>query len=228
MSFPYCKVEFNQPSCWLYSVPNLLVFQQLVTLYLGKIVVRVVSEIECWNAQECARKQRLATGSHRWLATVSCQKMHTCLACQKLKRHASWSTIGQNRTTGRSIISRLDLATQSSREAKLRANPVLEKLTLHIPFSPQYKYPLYPQKNESFQREFWERNPSVIQDWFIHNLHIRDSSNSLTLFLSIVKPLKGLFTKAFSHHIHYCERAIWCSGKQLGRNQSTLIDAMVK
>ena len=40
-----CKVEFNQPSCWLYSVPNLLVFQQLVTLYLGGIVVRVVSEI---------------------------------------------------------------------------------------------------------------------------------------------------------------------------------------
>ena len=39
-----CKVEFNQ-SCWLYSVPNLLVFQQLVTLYLGGIVVRVVSEI---------------------------------------------------------------------------------------------------------------------------------------------------------------------------------------
>ena len=23
---PFCKVEFNQPSCWLYSVPNLLVF----------------------------------------------------------------------------------------------------------------------------------------------------------------------------------------------------------
>ena len=21
-----CKVEFNQPSCWIYSVPNLLVF----------------------------------------------------------------------------------------------------------------------------------------------------------------------------------------------------------
>ena len=40
-----CKVEFNQPFCWLYSVPNLLVFQQLVTLYLGGILVRVVSEI---------------------------------------------------------------------------------------------------------------------------------------------------------------------------------------
>ena len=40
-----CKVEFNQPSCWLYSVPNFLVFQQLVTLYLGGILVKVVSEI---------------------------------------------------------------------------------------------------------------------------------------------------------------------------------------
>ena len=38
-----CKVEFNQQSCWFYSVPNLLVFQQLVILYLGEILVRVVS-----------------------------------------------------------------------------------------------------------------------------------------------------------------------------------------
>ena len=42
-----CKVEFIQPSCWLYSVPNLLVFQHLVILYLGGIVVRVMSEIKC-------------------------------------------------------------------------------------------------------------------------------------------------------------------------------------
>ena len=41
-----CKVEFIQPSNWLYSVPNLLVIQHVVTLYLGGIVVRVVSEIE--------------------------------------------------------------------------------------------------------------------------------------------------------------------------------------
>ena len=39
------KVEFYQLSCWLYSVPNLLVFQYSVTLYLGGILVRVVSEI---------------------------------------------------------------------------------------------------------------------------------------------------------------------------------------
>ena len=42
-----CKVEFIQPSNWLYSMPNLLVIQHLVTLYLGGFDVRVVSEIDC-------------------------------------------------------------------------------------------------------------------------------------------------------------------------------------
>ena len=41
-----CKVKFNQSSYWLYSMPNLLVIQHLVTLYLGGFDVRVVSEIE--------------------------------------------------------------------------------------------------------------------------------------------------------------------------------------
>ena len=40
----YCKVEFNQPFCWLYSVPNLLVIQHLETLYLGENHVRVACE----------------------------------------------------------------------------------------------------------------------------------------------------------------------------------------
>ena len=42
----HCKVEFFQSSNWLYSVPNLLIIQHLVTLYLGGFDVRVVSEIE--------------------------------------------------------------------------------------------------------------------------------------------------------------------------------------
>ena len=38
----YCKVEFNQPFCWLYSVPDLLIIQYLETLYLGGNHVRVL------------------------------------------------------------------------------------------------------------------------------------------------------------------------------------------
>jgi len=86
VSVTLCKVEFNQTSYWLYYVPNLHVFQQLVTLYLGRILVRVVSEIAWRNAQECARKNRdsrLDLAGDSWLqATRSC----TCA-----KHAKSWS-----------------------------------------------------------------------------------------------------------------------------------------
>ena len=63
-------------------------------------------------------KQRLATGSR------GCKLPEAAHVpgMPEVERHASWSTTGQNRTIGRSVISRLDLATQSSREAKPRAN----------------------------------------------------------------------------------------------------------
>ena len=77
---------------------------------------------------------RLDLASGSWLA--SRQKLHTCQAYQKLKRYASWSTIGQKVQIGHSITLRLELAAQSSREAKLPASSVLKNLTLHLPFSP--------------------------------------------------------------------------------------------
>ena len=77
----YCKVEFNQPSYWLYSVSNLFVFQHLVTLYLGGFVVRVVSEIECWmlkSVQEnrdlrlqAARCSTRAKHARRWTVMLA-------------------------------------------------------------------------------------------------------------------------------------------------------------
>ena len=69
-----CKIEFNQPSNWLYSVPNLLVFQHLVTLYLGGFVIRVVSEIECTllkSVQE-NRDSRLDLAGDSWLEAARC------------------------------------------------------------------------------------------------------------------------------------------------------------
>ena len=48
-----CKVEFNQPSSWLYSVPNFLVFYQLETLYLCGNHVRVMCVRECEELLKC-------------------------------------------------------------------------------------------------------------------------------------------------------------------------------
>ena len=74
-----CKVEFNQPSCWLYSVPNLLVFQQLVTLYLGGNHVRVV----CESVKKCSSLCKVA-GTCDWTSQLaSHQKLHTCQACEE-------------------------------------------------------------------------------------------------------------------------------------------------
>ena len=56
----------------------------------------------------------------------------------ELKSHASYCTTGQKSQVGQAISSRLELATQPSREVKLPDHPVWEKLTFHIPFSPYY------------------------------------------------------------------------------------------
>ena len=109
------------------------------------------------NAQECARKQSLATGSRGWLAASSCQKQHTCQACQKLKSHVSWSTTGQNRTTGRSVIVRLDLATQSSREP-----PLFWKTWLFTFHSHPSINTLFTHKRKRAFRENFERETLVL------------------------------------------------------------------
>ena len=131
--FDFCKVEFNKPFCWFYSVPNLLVFQHLVTLYLGGFVVRVVSEIECWllkSVQE-NRDSRLDLAGDSRLQAARCST--------RAKHARSWTVmlagalqdkIGQlTIRLSRDWISRLDLATQSSHEVKPRASPVLKNLT---------------------------------------------------------------------------------------------------
>ena len=155
-----CKVEFYQPSCWLYSVPNLLVFQHLVTLYLGGILVRVVSEIVWRNAQEYARK----TGTRNWILGVTCsyKPPEAAHVLGMPKVEASRQLEHYRTKKDNWLFSYLAAGTRDS--VKPWANPILKSLTLNIPFSPQYKYPFYPWKKLSFQREFWERNPKEKQD----------------------------------------------------------------
>ena len=124
----FCNVEFYQPSCWLYSVPNFLVFQQLVTLYLGGILVKVVSEIVCKKN----RDSRLdLMGDLRLQAARSWTRA----------RHArSWSVM----STGVLQDKIGQLAVQlprgwNSRLSQAASQPCFE-------FSPQYKHPFYPER----------------------------------------------------------------------------------
>ena len=106
----------------------------------------------CNEARTCGWISRLACGLQ---AVRRCTRVKHA---EKLNRHASCSTARQKVQSGHSVGSWLGLMIQSSYEAKSPVHSVMEKLTLRIPFSLQYKYPLYPWNIESFQREFWERN----------------------------------------------------------------------
>ena len=137
---------------------------------------------------------------------------------EKQNRHASYSITRQKVQFGRSVTSRLEFAAQSSRETKPPANSVLEKLTLHISNTYKYKYPLYPQTVESFQREYWERNPREKQDWLIPNLHIETLQIPLPSPFPLLHPWEVHYQNLFSPYSHLWEGHL-VLGKQLGRDQ---------
>ena len=125
-------------------------------------------------------KQGLATGSRGWLTAASRQKLHTCQACQKLKRHASWSTTGQNRTIGRSVTSRLELATQSSRELALFWKTWLFTFHSHPNIYTLFTHERKGASRENFERETLEKNKIDSSPIFIKRLF--KFLNSLPLY----------------------------------------------
>ena len=78
-------------------------------------------------------------------------KVGTCAEhAGELKSHASCCTTGQKSLAGQAVSSRLELATQPSREVKSPDHPIWEKLTFHIPSHPTIYIPLYRRYSESF------------------------------------------------------------------------------
>ena len=119
-----CKVEFNQSSCWLYSVPNLLVFQQLETLYLGGNHIRVVCMRECKELLKCVQRSRDLRLDFAGDSQLQAAKLkHTCQACQKLKHRANCSLQDKSsrltRPFARGLNSRLNPVARSSRQNTL-------------------------------------------------------------------------------------------------------------
>ena len=104
----------------------------------------------CESVKKCSRLCSEA-GTHGWILRVACglQAARRCRRvehAEKLNCYASCSTTRQKIQTGHLVSSRLGLATQWSCEAKSPVHSIMEKLTLRIPFSLQYKYPLIPTK----------------------------------------------------------------------------------
>ena len=143
---------------------------------------------------------------------------HTCQACQKLKRHASCSLQDKSSRLARpfahSLNSQLNPITRSSRQNTLFGKIWRFTFFLTLLYIYTYTHDLKRASRESFERETVEK---------IRLTHLQSLPKRLFKFLYSLplhcQTLERLITKTFFHHIHFCERAVWCFGKQLGRNQ---------
>ena len=113
-----------------------------------------------------------------------------------------------------SLNSRLSLVTRSSRQTTLFGKNWLFTFLSH----PTIYKPLYPRNVESFQRDFWERNPREKQDWFIHNLHIETLQILLLSFSPLLYPWEAHYQNFFSPYSYLWEDHL-VFGKQLRRDQ---------
>ena len=100
----------------------------------------------------CAKKQGLAAGFRGWLAAASRQIEAHVPSMPEAEALRQLFTTGQKFQAGHAVCSRLELATQPSREVKLPEHPVWQNMTFHIPSHPTI-YSLIP----TIQRELLER-----------------------------------------------------------------------
>ena len=140
---------------------------------------------------------------------ASRQSWHTCEACRGAEESCQ---LLHYRTKV------LELATQPNREAKSPDHPVWGKLTFRIPSYPTIYRPLYPRYLESFQREFWERNPREKQDWFIHNHHIETLQIPLPSSSPLLNHWEAHYQNLYSPYPYLWEGHL-VFGKQFRRDQ---------
>ena len=174
---------------------------------------------ECEELLKCVQRSRnsrldFAGGSRLQAAKLK----HTCQACQKLKRRASYSLQDKSsrlaKLFARGLNSRLNPVTRLSHQNTLFGKIWLFTFLLTLLYIYPYTHDLLRAFRENFERETLEKTKLT---------HPQSLPKRLFKFLYSLslhcQTLERLITKTFSHHIYFCERVVWCFGKQLGRNQ---------
>ena len=174
---------------------------------------------ECEELLKCVQRSRdsrldFAGGSRLQAARLK----HTCQACQKLKRRASCSLQDKTprlaRSFARGLNSWLNPVARSSRQNTLFGKIWLFTFLLNLLYIYHYTHDSKRASKENFEKETLEKTRLT---------HPQSLPKRLFKFLYSLplhcQTLERLITKIFSHHIHFYEWAVWCFGKQLGRNQ---------
>ena len=174
---------------------------------------------ECEELLKCVQRSRdsrldFAGGSQLQAAKLK----HTCQACQKQKRRASYSLQDKSSRLARPFARGLNLwlnpIVRSSRQNTLFGKIWRFTFLLTLLYIYPYTHDWWRAFRENFKRKTLEKtrltHPQSLPKRLFKFLF------SLPLHCQI---LERLFTKTFSHHIHFYEKAIWCFRKQWGRNQ---------
>ena len=127
-------------------------------------------------------------------------------------------TTGQKSQAGQAVCLRLELVTQPSREVKPPEHLIWQIWLFTFLLTLLYIYPYTHDSKrastENFERETLEKTRLT---------HPQSLPKRLFKFLYSLplhcQTLERIITKTFSHHIHFCDMAVWCFRKQLGRNQ---------
>ena len=134
-----------------------------------------------------------------------------------MKRRASYSLQDKSprlaRLFARGLNSWLNPVVRSSHQNTLFGKIWLFTFLITLLYIYPYNHDSKKVSSENFERETLEKtrltHPQSLPKRFFKFLY------SLPLHCQIPE---RLITKTFSHHIHLCEKAIWCFEKQLGRN----------
>ena len=169
----------------------------------------------------CAKKQKFTAGSRGWLAAASRQIEAYVPSMPEAEVSRQLFTTRKKSQAGQAVCLWLELMTQLSREVKPLEHPVWQNMTFHIPSHPTIYIPLYLYTHDSkgVSRENFERETQE-KTSLTHPQSLPKKLFKFLYYLSLnCQILERLITKTFSHYIHFCERAVWCFGKQLERNQ---------
>ena len=171
---------------------------------------------ECEELLKCVQRSR----DLRLDFVVQAARLkHTCQAYQKLKHRTSCSLQDKSprlaRPFARGLNSRLNQIARSSCQNTLFGKIWLFTFLLTLLYIYPYTLDSKRASRENFERETLKKTRLT---------HPQSLPKRLLKFLFSLplhcQTLERLITKTFSDFIHFCEKVVWCFGKQLGRNQS--------
>ena len=205
--------------CWLYSVTNLLVIQQLETLYLGGNNVRVVCE-RVWLIQVCVQLRAFS-----WLELASDLRLMTRQSAICVKHAESWRVmIAGSLQDKKYSLAFLLVGDWNSWLIPVTSHSPKPLVLLKNDFLHSFSYPtintLIPTKCWEFPERILREKPQRTTRLIHSQSYTFDSLNSSTLTLSINIPLREALAKSLSHHIHINEKIIWCLGSSSERTNS--------